>query len=59
MVVCDLRLTGMFDYIPYIVENERGCTLISASSKVQGSFRVLKEGEDFVMKLICKMTLEL
>jgi len=54
MVVCDLRLTGMFDYIPYIVENERGCTFISASSKVQGSFRVLKEGEDFVMKLFVK-----
>jgi len=43
MVVCDLRLTGMFDYIPYIVENERGCTFIIAISKVQGSFRVFIE----------------
>jgi len=42
MVVCDLLLTGMFDYLPYIVENERGCKFITARSKVQGSFRVFR-----------------
>jgi len=56
MVVCDLFLTGMFDYLPYIDENERRCTFITARSKVQQSFRVFIKDEDFVMKINCKMS---
>jgi len=58
MLVCDLLLTGMFVYLPYKDENERGCSFITARSKVKGSFRVFMEDEDFVMKIICKMPLE-
>jgi len=58
MVVCDLLLTGMFNYLPYIVEKERGCTFITARLKVQGSFRVFIGDEDFVMKIVFKMPLE-
>jgi len=58
IVVCDLLLTGMFDYLPYIVEKERGCTFITARSKVEGGFRVFIEDEDFVMKVVFKMPLE-
>jgi len=59
MVVCHLLLTGVLNYLPYIVENERGCTFITAKSKVQGSFRVFIEDEDFVIQINCKMSLEL
>jgi len=50
---------GLVDYLPCIVENERGCKFLTASSNVQGSFRVFIDEEDFIMKIICKMTLEL
>jgi len=58
MKVCDLLLIGMYNYLPYIVENERGCKFITARSKVHGSFRVFIEDEDSNMKIICKMPLE-
>jgi len=50
---------GMFVYLPYKDENERGCKFITAKMKVKRSFRVFIEDEDFVMKINCKMPLEL
>ena len=59
MVVCDLLHTSMFVCLPYKYENERECTFITAISKVDGSFSVFIEVQDFVMKIIFIMPLVL
>ena len=59
MEVCDLLHTSMSVCLPYKYENERKCTFITAISKVDGSFSVFIEVQDFVMKLNFIMPLEL
>jgi len=50
LVVCNLKLTDTYAYLPCVVENERGCKFITDISKVKGSLRVFIEDEYFVIK---------
>jgi len=59
MVVCDLLHASMFVCLHYKYENEKECTIITAISKVDGSYSVFIEVQDFVMKINLIMPLEL
>ena len=52
-------LSSMFVCLPYKYENEKECTIITAISKVDGSYSVFIEVQDFVIKINFIMPLEL
>ena len=47
MVVCDLLHKCLFVCLPYKDENERGCSFITAISKVDGMFQCFHRSPGF------------